>query len=1366
MQGGKVRVKADVHHCKTEASMYEQISRKKAVATNEDERSSSGNWSTTSSSTGATSSTATTKSPTQPEDDGDIAQRTTIRSACCLSNGQSADLTKKKINHSCMNRSTGRMKSGAESGPVQCRPQQQSAANRSKFANRDSESWLQFFESNESTDTITNEMNAADSGWKHSDARKSGAQPNDAELKLKNGKFKGRASQTKNRSDSISSNLEEHEDELLSIHSLDTDGYYTSMHTDSGLMFRERALPLNSTFLSNDEEPAQSASKENQTNQPNRPACGNQPINKLSPSQQQTKSFIDALKKNGKSAPSPPPRSCSVMSSSSTLNNIQQLTTCSSATVNSVQTDCDRQDQQDSSSVCSDATLSGATEPSSQLTSEASNVPRAAELKRAGDQQTNTVASNKQADYQPPSITSPSPANTWCSSSMNSDIDLVKLRSKTTIDPTSAYPSMVAYPESELSSISSFGNLAFASSGNHRCTVISKSRSASDHQQFTNQFSSNACSNTSYSNGHHHNHSQTLSKKESTSSLDSKMSKRSLSTLGSYASLTKLKELLKPLRNTLTGRSSEKKSKEDSAKKKPQSKDDCYADEVKNGKRKGFFTRFGSINRGRIVKSNHLEKLQSTEKAAAAESEQDDLIKLRNTINKWRIEPLNNQQEASKLLNKSKESSAKQQQQFAEEDENEYYAKLSQQSNNVLRNSVDYSLNHDLKRFSIASSHSQGGSVDCNSYLYKKHHQQHLNLSASLNLPPNQSPANKENRRSADAALMSKYFPVSRYTSKVQPEPSEHQFLVPALPGPVYYENLANTRYSYASTSGCSNSLALSNNSALYASIPARPKTLNLSASLSTPFNQPIYGQTVLSNSYNGSFGGALPNRPFLTNGGQVISNSNSLNGLQYVVNGQSLNSSTSSAFYPAGAHQIMPPPQQPNTTNPFANNALYTNVNMLNNHPHLNQPMYHPAAMHHPNQLNPHQQPISSSSSHQSSSSLSYNYSASSSLVNTPSSLSSPSPFHHPQQTSQMNAIKANGVNQFTSKNQPNSTTNTAIVSPFCKQTIQSTDSLKKSDEKLSASESKTKRSSDDSVLNRSSLNGQQVMFRDSMRLTRQQREQTLARIQRSSWTPSSSMISSPSGSLESSSNSSTDQSAPCNDINKLISELSNFDVRPQPDCQQDEEKKLMEQNQLDAGHHQMMNGKSDSIYGVNIARTKFSFPLLQNENAIKGDLNVLKQSNGTDMDDFKKLLSAKAQMNGTVKKSASEQLKIARKPLSALNADEERPAESAELNGTGTGYYEKETYDNVTDEEYEHLNRTDFRANSSLISMVQANGQLNGFGSNLRTRVINGRVYKTPYRLEQMMYPPINENEEDNNGEDEFNLSASTQQKTSTWV
>ena len=1306
MQSGKLRVKADVHY-KTEESMYEQINKKKAAA-NDDERSSSGNWSTASSSTGATSSTTTAKSPTQLDGDKD-AVKPTSHSACCLSNGQpTGESAKMKAHHNGANR----VLSSTESGIVQVRAHQQ-PANRAKFANRDSESWLQFFESNESTDTITNEMNDE----KNSDARKA-AQPNDAELKLKNCRFKNRPV-TKNRSDSISSsNLEEHEDELLSIHSLDTDGYYTSMHTDSGL-FRERAqqLPLNSTFLSADDE--QPAKNESQPNPLNRPS---QPADKLSPNKQQTKSFIDSLKKNGKSAPSPPPRSCSVMSSSSTLNNVQQLTSYSSVASRS-QTDCD-QDLQDSSSVCSDATLSGATDPSSQLNPATLNVPKATE--RAERQ----MAASR-----------PSPANTWCSSSMNSDIDLVKLRTKTTIDATSAYPSMVAYPESELSSISSFGNLAFASSGNHRCTVISKSRSASDHQQFSNFSSNPYSSNTSYSNGHNHSLSG-MSKKDSTSSLDSKMSKRSLSTIGSYASLTKLKELLKPLRNTLTRKSSEKKAKEEVAKKKQQSKDDCCTEETKTGKRKGFFTRFGSINRGRIVKSNHLEKLQSAEKA---EGEQDDLIKLRNTINKWRIEPLSGQQETNKVLNKSaaKEPSK---QQFAEEDENEYYAKLSQQSNNVLRNSVDYSLNNDLKRFSIASNHSQNGNVDCNSYLYKKHQQQqHSNLSASLNLPPNQSPANKENRRSADAALLSKYFPVSRYTSKVQPEPVEHQFIVPALPGPIYYENVANARLSYAS-SGCSNSLALSNNSALYASIPARPKTLNLSASLSTTFNQPIYGQTMLSNSYNGSFNSASLNRPFLANG-QVISNSNSLNGLQFVVNGQSLNSSTSSSFYPAN------PMTQTNTSLPYPNGANFTNVNMLNNHPHLNQsPMYQ--TIHNPNQLNPHQQQqISSSSSHQSSSSLSYNYSASSSLVNTPSSLSSPSPFYQTSQT-----IKPNNINQFV-KNLPNSATNTAIVSPFCKQTIQSTDSLKKSDEKLS--ESRGKRASDDSVLTRSPPNGQhQIMFRDSMRLTRQQREQTLARIHRSSWTPSSSMISSPSGSLESSSNSSTDQSAPCNDINKLISELSNFDARP--DANQ-EEKKLLE-NQLDGGHQ--MNGKSDSIYGVNIARTKFSFPQLQNENAIKGDLNVLKQqSNGTDMDDFKRLLSSKSLTNGTVKKSASEQLKVVRKPLSALNSDASL-VESAELNETG--YYEKETYDNVTEEEYEHLNRADFRNNSSIISMMngQANGQLNGFGSNLRTRVINGRVYKTPYRLEQMMYPPINENEEDNGVEDEFNLSGNTQQKTSTWV
>ena len=700
-----------------------------------------------------------------------------------------------------------------------------------------------------------------------------------------------------------------------------------------------------------------------------------------------------------------------------------------------------------------------------------------------------------------------------------------------------------------------------------------------------------------------------------------------------------------------------------------------------------------------------------------------------------------------------------------------------------MRNSVDFSLNNDLKRYSIASNHSQTSLANgnCNSYLYKKHQQLQQTNSNSMtselnssNQPPNRNSLNggRENGRSSDNASFTKLFPISRYTSKVQAE--EHQFIVPSIPTPTYYENLANARFSYASDNG-SNSLGISNNSAaaLYASIPRRPKTLNLSASYNQPFIGPnagaIYGQ-MLSSSYNCPFNSSSISAPFYQ-----------LNGSTF--NGQSLNSSTSSSFYSANNSQLQGQLMHPPTRSlPIANNVNFinTNTNHLNPinpqpsvyhtqpPPTLNQPIHQPIhqTVNHPQ--------ISSSSSHQSTSSSSYNYlsSASSSLVNTPSSMSSSvSPFHQtiasqPQQQQQMSqpfnqqAIKQPISNQF--RNLPSSSTNTAIVSPFCKQTTNIVpDSLKKSEEKL-------KRATDDIALNRTLNN--QIMFRDSMRLTRLQREQTLARIQqnRSSWTPSSS----PSGSPLGSSSNSSDQSTPCNDINKLINELSNFDAQRSEQCNEDEK----------TGHQ--MNGKSDPIYGVNIARTRFSFPFVQgktNENAIKGDMNVLKQSNSanvnTNINDFKKLLSSKAseQVNGMVKKSASEQLNIiTRKPLSALSALEavnEKMNENCltqpdkqRTTSTTTDYYEKETYDNVTDEECENQSRLDFKANSSMLGLMNGNQQLtNGFANGLnsvRTRVINGRVYKTPYRLEAMHYPPINE--EDNGEDGEFIV----QQNTSTWV
>lgn len=1313
--------------------MYEKINNKKS---NEDERSSSGNWSAASS-TCATSSSTTTKSSNQNDDENDkfkIFQKhqPNSYSECSLSSPS------KKLNQCACNRSKlnvinsdTNMNSTNENDTLKFRQNPQSIV---KYANRDSkESWLQFFES---TDTITNETNLDN---KNRNSKK--------DIRLNDGQAKPHRSK-RIEVDSMS-NLEENEDELLSIHSLDTDGYYTSMHVSSGL-FRERAqqMPLSSTFISNDDDADNCDNKLNKQNQSIKHGLDHQ-INKTTNDQ-----LNNTLKAKKPTAPSPPVRSSSVISNPTTLNSNPKLISLNG------QSNCE-DDHRDDTSDCSEATLSGHTNSSSQ------QYNHKTESKSSQEEQ-----QNNKNDYQNiPSITSPSPANTWCSS-MNSDLDLVKLRNKTTIDAT-AYPSMVACPDSELSSLSSFGNLAFALSGNHRCTVISKSHS-DNYTNCTNQFKDNS---SSYSNCQ----TPQLSKKDSTSSLDSKVSKRSLSTIGSYASLTKLthqlSELLKPLRNTLSGqKSSEKKIKNQDKK----SKDDCLVNDAKNGKRKGFFTRFGSINRGKIVKSEHLEQLE-TEKQN--NSEQDDMIKLRNTINKWRIEPLNKEMQVTKVLTRNvvQEKETNNPQQFLEEDENEYYAKLSQQSSNILRNSVDYSLNNDLKRFSIASNNS---SKDCESYLAKKQQQLNSNnqltsdlnftkLSSSLNQPLNRSlnqSLNKEKRNSVDSAQFTKLFPISRYTSQ------DHQFLIPT---PTYYENVPNTRFSYSSDNGCSNNLAYSNNSSLYSTttMPNRPKTLNLSASLSTPFNhqQPLYGgQTaVLSNSYNCTFNPSSMNRPFLngtTNCQQLINKNQIINGGQ-LINNNSLASSTSSLFNQA----TIPIIQNPNIP------IHSTNLNLLNNYSYLNQvnqPIYHQQPINYLNQpnLNNHFQHTSSSiSSHQSTPSSSYNYnylsSTSSSLVNTPSSTTSP--FHQQQQqqqqTSQLNQIKP--INNQSRNLLPGSLqSNTAIVSPFCTQTTdnnieKSTDSLKKGEERLK--DFKDKKSADDSVLTigcRNLGNDNQIQFRDSMRLTRQQREQRVQ--QRSSWTPSSSIVSSPSGSLGSSSNgSSTDQSA-INDINKLINELSNFDVR----LPQDDKKVNGNVHQTDAELNNQINNKIDPIYGVNIARTRV--PIMQtNENEINGNLNLIKQSNGTDINDFKKLLSfkGKAEMKGLKKKSASEQLKITRK----LNALNELEAVNEKFNENNyADNYEKETYDNVTDEECENRTKLDYlKANNSigLMNGQNLNGYnvTNGYSNSLRTRVINGRIYKTPYRLETM-YQTINEeeNNEEENNEEEFIVANNQQQKTSTWV
>jgi hypothetical protein len=204
----KVEVQAEVHSCACKSqnseSMYKKISKNKSIAANEDERSSSGNWSAASSTCATTTSS---KSPTQNEkDENNKDIKCTSCSAYSLSNQFDkckTNLCKKDgsetdvINSDrCLNKD----------GLVQFRSNQQK---QQKI--RDSESWLKFFESNESTDTITNEiMNGNDNKIIAQQQQQNRLQqPNDVQIPQR--KYRMR---TKHRNEAL--------DELLSIHSNDT----------------------------------------------------------------------------------------------------------------------------------------------------------------------------------------------------------------------------------------------------------------------------------------------------------------------------------------------------------------------------------------------------------------------------------------------------------------------------------------------------------------------------------------------------------------------------------------------------------------------------------------------------------------------------------------------------------------------------------------------------------------------------------------------------------------------------------------------------------------------------------------------------------------------------------------------------------------------------------------------------------------------------------------------------------------------------------------------------------------------------------------------------------------------------------------
>ena len=406
-----------------------------------------------------------------------------------------------------------------------------------QFANRDSESWLQYFERVDSNDTITN-LDANSSIHRSHNENKSNVTFSSSccsSIRPVNGSLDA--------------------DELLSIYSEDTDGYYTSMHTDSGL-FRSQgnSTMTSATSATNTSTTGQngkgshsalatfantSISKslnESETESSNRTLSNS--TDWKSTSDQKSRTSCQKSRTN-QSKPCPPVRSCSTLS--------RPINDLSGTTDNS----------------CCDSSLMSEFSSFSNLSADQSERTHMSVNDNTDSCSTLTSLHTEET---PPS-TSPSrvakysQVETFYATESETESVGQQFRVKTSIDSTH-YPSMVAMSDCE------------------RSTQRTESPSSVD----------------TYSNAIGTNDELESLHQLSRSSINSGNSCRS-STLGSYASLTRLKELLKPLRRFggLSKNEPTKEQRPNNIRRSLSFAANETPDKGGNFKRKGSFIRFPSF---------------------------------------------------------------------------------------------------------------------------------------------------------------------------------------------------------------------------------------------------------------------------------------------------------------------------------------------------------------------------------------------------------------------------------------------------------------------------------------------------------------------------------------------------------------------------------------------------------------------------------------------------------------------------------------------------------------------------------------------------------------------------------------------------
>jgi hypothetical protein len=384
-----------------------------------------------------------------------------------------------------------------------------------QFANRDSESWLQYFERVDSNDTLTN----LDDSSLRSDSSKLKRNPSSA---------------SKHGTVSLEA------DELLSIYSEDTDGYYTSMHTDSGLYRGPGNLTLT-------DEPAEELMGANKHSTPSSMNSFVDRSEQRCDSNRTSKNESHVvLNRERRPKAIPPIRSCSALSSQVTNHSKFGDIDCGSSLVSQF------------------SSISNQTSnPSEQQCSTNNSLGSCSTL-------TSNNAKNRHEPYY--------------ANESESESVIHEFRMKTSID-AGHYPSMVAVSDCEHRSESV-------------CSVGTFSDAGTD-----------LCEQTGLPYMH-----------QTSRSLMSSMNSCKSSTLGSYASLTRLKELLKPLRRFGS-------SKHDTDRKKSSLNGAHEPVDKKNidSKRKESFVRFPSLYRSKSTRTD--SRKNKKEEMRTSESYKQQLLK-------------------------------------------------------------------------------------------------------------------------------------------------------------------------------------------------------------------------------------------------------------------------------------------------------------------------------------------------------------------------------------------------------------------------------------------------------------------------------------------------------------------------------------------------------------------------------------------------------------------------------------------------------------------------------------------------------------------------------------------------------------------